>query len=188
MSLKQKKMKMKINNFIIIFLSIILLASCKSREVNKTFHKENEKVEIKEKSKVDSSSLEISKKTSDLKIFEENFNFTITPNSPGEIVKFNFKVGEKEYQGEANGSINFSDDKKETIVRDTIYTEKIKEVVKEVHLDKKEEKEITDKEKQQKVEYLEAQWYAIFILSVISIFKLAMYIINKLKNDTYGKL
>lgn len=164
--------------FVLLFIAVFL-TSCKSREVHKTMHKEKVEVEIKEQVKVDSTEQEISTKISDLKIFEENFNINIKPKVEGEPVRFNLKIGDKEYKGEANGEVDISNSKKNSIIRDTIYTEKIKEVIKEVYLDKKEEKEVTDREKQQKVEYLEAQYYAVFILSVIALYKLSTYLIDK---------
>lgn len=170
---------MRVVEFLVLFVIAFLFTACKSREVHKTMHKEKIEVEIKEQVKVDSTEQEISTKISDLKIFEENFNINIKPKVEGEPVRFNFKIGDKEYKGEANGEVDISNSKKNSIIRDTIYTEKIKEVIKEVYLDKKEEKEIIDKEKQQKVEYLEAQYYAIFILSVIALYKLSTYLIEK---------
>lgn len=170
---------MRAVEFLVFFVVAFLFTACKSREVHKTMHKEKVEVEIKEQVKIDSTSQEISTKISDLKIFEENFNINIKPKVDGEPVRFNLKIGDKEYKGEANGEVDISNSKKNSIIRDTIYTEKIKEVIKEVYLDKKEEKEVTDREKQQKVEYLEAQYYAIFILSVIALYKLSTYLIEE---------
>lgn len=112
----------------IIFLIIsILTVSCASVQKNKVEELQKVTTETQQKGKESSESKSKTESTSESNAKIENLNFSVIPQN-GLPAVFNFNYGDKTISGTTTGTINFSNQKKET---------KIKTVTKTYTIEKK---------------------------------------------------
>lgn len=162
-----------------IWISLLFLVSCGSRQTNKSYEKEVEQTTEQGTTESETKTTSETNLNSLFNFFESNTNFGIKPI--GDLpAKFVFIHNGQKIEVETTGELNFSNQQK-TVKEEIKWTKKVQEIfrIKNVYRIYTIHRTIT-KQKDSKSERSEIAWYILFTVLGIGIGGISLHFLQRL--------